>query len=90
MVALRRRSTDNVVYGGIEAGGTKFVCLVGSGPDNVQAETSFPTTSPEETIGRAVAFFARYRGKRRLKAIGIGSFGPVDLNPVSTTFGYIT
>ncbi|MCB0242055.1 MAG: ROK family protein, partial [Anaerolineae bacterium] len=45
------------IYGGIEAGGTKFVCAVGTGPDELQAETQFPTTSPDETIGRAVDFF---------------------------------
>lgn len=77
--------------GGIEAGGTKFVCAVGSGPDDVRAETRFPTTTPEETIGRAIDFFrsqeARYG---RPSAIGIGSFGPLDPNLDSPTYGYIT
>ena len=43
------------LYGGIEAGGTKFVCAVGTGPDDIRARTQFPTTSPEETLGKAVA-----------------------------------
>ncbi|RLD08248.1 MAG: fructokinase [Chloroflexota bacterium] len=75
------------IYGGIEAGGTKFVCAVGTGPHNILAETRFPTTTPQETIGRAIAFF---KGQEPLTAIGVASFGPVDPNPVSPTFGYIT
>jgi fructokinase len=62
-------------YGGIEAGGTKWVCAVGTGPDDVRALDIFPTTTPEETISRAVAFFADHD----IAALGIGSFGPVDL-----------
>ena len=76
------------LYGGIEAGGTKFVCVVGSGPDNIVAEERFPTTTPDETIARSVDFFKRHGSD--LAAIGIGSFGPVDLNPQSPTYGYIT
>lgn len=78
------------LYGGIEAGGTKFVCLVGNGPEHIVEETRFATTHPEETIQRAVAFFEPYARGGELAAVGIGSFGPVDLNPVSPTFGYIT
>lgn len=75
------------LWGGIEAGGTKFVCAVGSGPDDL-VETRFPTTTPAETLARAIAFF---RAQPALPAaIGIGSFGPVDPDPRSPTFGYIT
>lgn len=81
----------NEYVGGIEAGGTKFVCAVGTSPDDVRAETRFPTTTPEETIGRAVAFFHEQEAKYgRPAAIGIASFGPLDPNPASPTFGYIT
>ena len=76
------------IYGGIEAGGTKFVCAVGTGPDELQAETQFPTTSPDETIGRAVDFFKAQ--PIELAAIGIAAFGPVDLDPASPTYGHIT
>ena len=75
-----------ILYGGIEAGGTKFVCAVGSSPDDL-CETRFPTTTPDETIQRAIAFF---REQPRVAAIGIASFGPIDLHPDSPTFGYIT
>jgi fructokinase len=77
-----------MLYGGVEAGGTKFVCAVGSGPDEIEAERRFPTTTPDETIGRAVDFFREQRTE--LAAIGIASFGPVDLEPTSSTYGHIT
>ena len=76
--------------GGIEAGGTKFVCAVGTGPDDVQAETRVPTTTPGETLGRVVAFFAEQAARARLAALGVASFGPLDLDPRSSTFGCIT
>jgi fructokinase len=78
------------LWGGIEAGGTKFVCAVATGPDDIQAESRFPTTTPAETIERAVAFFRQHQRGQGLAAIGIASFGPVDPNPDSPTFGYIT
>lgn len=79
------------LWGGIEAGGTKFVCAVASGPETILAETRFPTTTPEETIGRAIAFFREQRAAYgKLDAVGIASFGPVDPNPASPAFGYIT
>ena len=65
------------------------MCAVGTGPDNLRAEVRFPTTTPEETFGRAIQFFQQQK-KEPLTAIGIASFGPVDLNPDSPTFGYIT
>ncbi|MFQ5611397.1 MAG: ROK family protein [Anaerolineae bacterium] len=78
------------LFGGIEAGGTKFVCAVGTGPDDIRAEDRFPTTTPEETIGRAVAFFREHLERQSLAAVGVASFGPVDPDPASATFGYIT
>ncbi|MGE3267473.1 MAG: ROK family protein [Chloroflexota bacterium] len=81
------------VYGGIEAGGTKFVCAVGTGPDDLRAEIRLDTTTPTETIGAAIGFFQRYAQERpseTLVAVGIASFGPLDLDPSSDTFGYIT
>lgn len=77
------------VFGAIEAGGTKFVCAVGTGPDDIRAQTNFPTTTPEETIGRAIEFL-REEGGSELAAVGIAAFGPVDPDPTSPTFGYVT
>lgn len=64
------------IFGGIEAGGTKFVCAVGTGPRDLQARVEFPTTTPDETLARAAAFF---REHGPVAAVGIASFGPVDL-----------
>jgi fructokinase len=74
------------LYGGMEGGGTKFVCAVGTGPDEIIAETRFPTTTPEETLEQAIAFFKKYK----LAGIGLAPFGPLDLNPASPGYGSIT
>src|SRR5919204_764203 len=65
-----------MIFGGIEAGGTKWVCAVGTGPHDLRETVTFPTTEPEETIARAADFFG---GKQALAAVGVGSFGPIDL-----------
>jgi len=78
------------VFGGVEGGGTKFVLLIGTGPDDIVDETQFPTTTPEETLGRVVEFFAHPREGVRLAAAGVASFGPIDPDPTSPTYGYIT
>jgi fructokinase len=78
------------LYGSIEAGGTKFVCVIGSGPDHIVAEARIATTTPAETIGHTIDFFKRHTPDYPLSAIGIGSFGPVDLDRDSPTYGYIT
>lgn len=73
-------------FGGIEAGGTKFVLAVGSGPDDL-IKTAIPTGEPPETIARAAEWFCR---QGEIEAVGIASFGPVDLNPESGKWGFIT
>jgi len=78
------------VYGGVEAGGTKFVCLVGPSIDQIDSEIRFPTTSPEETIHKVIDFFQPYQSRGELSAIGIGSFGPVDMDVDSPLYGFIT
>lgn len=77
---------SNPLFGGMESGGTKFVCAVGTGPDDIRDEIRFPTTTPDKTLARAVNFFKKYNPA----AIGIACFGPLDLNPASQTYGYIT
>ncbi|MBV9156183.1 MAG: ROK family protein [Acidobacteriaceae bacterium] len=76
------------MLGGIEAGGTKFVCGIGTGPDDLRT-AQFPTSSPEITLANVIAFFKEQAGAS-LEAVGIGSFGPVDLNRSSPSFGFIT
>lgn len=75
------------VFGGIESGGSKWECAVGTGPDDVRASETIPTTTPDETIGRAVDFFVR---NGPVDAVGIGSFGPIDARAGSATWGYVT
>ena len=76
------------LFGGIEGGGTKFNCAVGNGPENIIAEARFATTTPAETIGQVCDFFAPY--VNQLQGIGLGSFGPFDVDSASPTYGYIT
>ncbi|HLH19158.1 MAG TPA: ROK family protein [Bryobacteraceae bacterium] len=74
------------MLGAIEAGGTKFVCAVGTGPEDLET-IQIPTGEPRETVAAAIEFF---RFRRDLRAVGIASFGPVDLEPGSSTYGHIT
>jgi fructokinase len=75
-----------MLYGAIEAGGTKFVCAVGNENGEIVERLTIPTMTPDETMPQVIDFFRQYE----LKAIGIGSFGPVDLNIQSPTYGSIT
>jgi fructokinase len=76
-----------VTLGGIEAGGTRWRCAVGDGGGTVERLECFATTTPAETIGRAVEFFRR---SGPVSALGVGCFGPVDLDPSSPGWGRIT
>jgi fructokinase len=75
------------IYGLVEAGGTKFVLGIASGKDDVRETARIPTTTPAETIGAMVDWFSA-RGP--LSAVGVASFGPIDLDPDSPSFGHIT
>jgi fructokinase len=82
-----------VLVGAIEAGGTKFVCGVGSGPkDGLRARAEFPTTDdPKLVLGQVTAWFEeQQKTLGKLHAFGIASFGPCDLNEASPTYGFIT
>jgi fructokinase len=75
------------IFGGVETGGTWCVCALGRGPDELVDLEQFPTSAPEQTLERIVGFFTRHP---RPAAIGVGSFGPVDLDPDSPTWGSVT
>lgn len=90
VMLLHGASHMTTLYGGIEAGGTKFVCAVGSGPHDLRDEVRFPTATPEESISQSIAYFREQQRKQPLAAIGVASFGPVDPDPNSPTFGYVT
>ncbi len=81
---------NNRLYGGIEAGGTKFVCMIASSTRKIYASARFPTTTPQETLGDCIAFFKGHSRKYPISALGIGSFGPLDLDPDSPAHGFIT
>jgi len=79
------------LLGGIEAGGTKFVCAVGNRQGELLVEERFPTTDPSETLARAIEFFrSQQRRLGPIRTLGIGSFGPIDLHKDSPTYGHIT
>jgi fructokinase len=81
---------NNSLFGGIEAGGTKFVCMVGSGPNHIESQVRIDTTSPGETLKNVIDFFRPFTKAKMITVIGIGCFGPVDLDPDSRSYGYIT
>ena len=78
-------SDSQKLFGAIEAGGTKMNCDVLDINGKIIMETSIPTTLPDETIKKMIDFFSPYK----LSSLGIGTFGPIDLNPKSETYGSI-
>jgi fructokinase len=78
----------NGTFAGIEAGGTKFICGVGTGPSDLRT-AQIPTGEPGETIAAVIDFF-RKSGGEDLIAVGIGSFGPICTDPRSPSWGHIT
>jgi len=74
------------LYGSLEAGGTKMVCAIGDEQGNILERVSIPTLEPENTMPAIIEFFKN----KNISALGIGCFGPVDLDKKSATYGYIT
>ncbi|WP_460058114.1 fructokinase ScrK [Pseudolactococcus yaeyamensis] len=75
-----------MLLGSIEAGGTKFVCSIGNEQFDIKNSVSFPTTTPKKSLQQAIDYFKQYD----VAAIGIGSFGPIDINRESKTYGHVT
>ncbi len=75
-----------MLLGALEAGGTKMVCAIGDENGTIHDRISIPTSTPEVTMPELTAYFK----KHDIKALGIGTFGPADLNPSSPTYGCIT
>ncbi len=84
------RMDSNTQYGGIEAGGTKFICALGSGPGQIASETRIETTTPDETLEHVIHFFRPAVVEKTVQRIGVACFGPLDLDPNSSTYGFIT
>lgn len=84
-------SPSTKLLAGVELGGTKCVCILGTGPDDVRAVERLPTGEREETLRQIEAVLVRWREQYGpARALGIASFGPVDLRPDSPTYGFIT
>lgn len=77
---------------GVEAGGTKFNCIIAEDPENILAEKRITTTDPEQTMQEVIQFVRQttLSSNQKFQSIGIGSFGPLDLDPASPVFGSIT
>ena len=75
------------LFGAIEAGGTKFLCAVGTGPNDLRAQARFPTTTPHETLARCIEFF---RAQPKIDALGVGCFGPIELRRDARGHGHVT
>lgn len=81
--------TEVLVIIGIETGGTKVVCAAAREPQTIIDIETLPTTTPDQTLGGIGSFIARHRRDARVEAVGIGAFGPLDVDAGSPTFGTI-
>jgi fructokinase len=78
------------IYAGIELGGTKCIAILARSPGEILARETVPTTAPDETLGRIEPILSGWRSDQGFAALGIGSFGPLDLDPRSPDYGKIT
>ncbi len=78
-----------MLFGAIETGGSKVICAIGTGPDDIRDRIRIPTTTPSETLAEVNDFLLRHHRLTPLAAVGVGSFGPLDLRPDSPTYGYV-
>jgi fructokinase len=79
------------LFGCIEAGGTKFVAGVVAAPDDIRETARFDTISPDETIGATIAWLQEAADRHgALAAVGIASFGPLELDRMAVNWGHIT
>jgi len=85
-------SVAQALLGGVELGGTKCVCLLGTGPENILAQRTLPTgRDPGATLSAIAATFEAWRAQHgAMAALGIASFGPLELSPSAARYGYIT
>lgn len=77
-------------YATLETGGTKCVCAIGNGPEDIMDISTFPTETPESSIPKIIEYFQSRISKYNITKMGITSFGPIDPNPNSPHYGYIT
>ncbi len=78
---------DTPLIAGIELGGTKIICILARGPDEIEDEVRIPTTRPDETLAAVEAVLEKWRG---FAALGIASFGPISIDRGAADYGHIT
>src|SRR4051794_36329711 len=89
--SLGGNAAPQPLLAGVELGGTKCVCILGSGPQDVRAQVSIPTGQRDSTLDRINSVLDDWRDTHGpFESLGLASFGPIDLRPQSKTFGYIT
>jgi fructokinase len=81
---------SSLPFAGVELGGTKCVCTLAHGPDGILDQRTVPTTTPAETLPAICAILTEWQQARGFRALGIASFGPLDLDPDSERYGRIT
>lgn len=79
-------SVSDMLLGAIEGGGTKMICAIGDENGRIQKQISVKTEEPAVTMPEIIGFFKQYE----IEGLGLASFGPVDLDRNSATYGYIT
>ena len=78
-----------MTYAGVELGGTKCIAILARDADEVIARQSVPTTSPDETLAELEAVLTSWKSSHGFGALGVASFGPIDVDPGSTSFGHL-
>ena len=81
--------SDAPLVAGVELGGTKCVCLLAAGPNDIRGEIRVPTRGPTETLAAIDAVLKQWHAEHGFRALGLASFGPLDLDPGSSSFGCI-
>ena len=80
----------DTLYAGVELGGTKCICVLARSHNNVIEKQVVDTTEPDATVGAIERILARWNAEEPIRSLGIASFGPIDLNRASPTWGFIT
>lgn len=86
-----KKRNEALRYAGVEGGGTTWVCAIAEAEcDNIVERAEFPTTTPEETLKAVREWLDAKAAEKPFDALGVATFGPLDLDPGSDTYGFIT
>ncbi len=84
-------SAERPLLAGVELGGTKCICVLGTGPDDIREQRRIPTAAPDVTLSDIVAVLDSWQARHgEIAALGIASFGPLDLQLQSARYGHVT